>query len=82
MEIVQMIPTYTGTYLIRVGTFYWLPSIVNPHNRYKYTSVRGIKKFDTFTVEVDNESEKDIFQALGLYPDQVITSIELIALVE
>ena len=76
MKIIEAKPRYTGTYLIRVGTFYWLPSIRNPHNGCEMTSVKGIYKFDTFVVEVEDEDEEDIFIGLELRTDQVIISIE------
>ncbi len=69
-------PQYTGIYLVRVGQFYWIPDIKNPHNLYEMASVKGVHKFDNFIVKIEDETEEDIFQGLNLWDDQVIISME------
>ncbi len=78
IELNRVEPRYTGKYLIRVGTYYWIPDIRNPHNLYETTSVKGVHKFTTFHVEVEDASEEDVFLALELRDDQVIISMEIL----
>ena len=68
--------TYSGRYLIRYGTFYWIPNVINPYNAYETASVKGIREFGRALIEAHGETEEEIFAALGLYDDQVILSME------
>ena len=78
LEILDIEPRYTGKYTIRVGKFYWIPSIKNPHNSYERANVKGVHSFQVIFVEVEDMSEEDIFNALRLTLEDVIISIELL----
>ena len=69
-------PKYNGSYLIRVGQFYWLHSIRDPNNAYEHVNVKGVYGFSKFTIVAEGETEEEIFTLLNLYNDQVIMSIE------